>query len=226
MKQHLTVESGNRKLGPMPVSTSSMDTCPTSCPLKKCCYAKCGRLFFYWYNLTHGRINSPSWKEFLQKVKSLPAGSLWRHNQAGDLAGVGNHINMKKLKGLVAANRGKKGYTYTHKPLNNHNRKAIAYANRNGFTINVSANNMADVDKFKKMNIGPIVTIMPSDFKGMTTTPAGHKVILCRAMKSKNHEITCLSCGICQKADRKVVIGFPAHGSSKKKIDKEFFGRK
>jgi hypothetical protein len=204
-----------------------MDSCPTSCPLKNSCYAKRGRLFFHWYNLSHGRLkHNQSWKDFLGKIKSLPDGCLWRHNQAGDLAGVGNHINMKKLVGLVAANKGKKGYTYTHKPLNNHNKKAIAYANRNGFTINLSANGFKDIDKLAKQNIGPVVSIMPSDFKGTAKTSGGNKVVLCPAMNSGDHSVTCSMCGLCQKVDRKMVIGFAAHGASKKKIDQEFFAGK
>ena len=68
---------------------------------------------------------------------------LWRHNQAGDLPGRGNKIDLRLLAELVAANRQRRGFTYTHKPLTAANVAAIMGATRDGFTVNVSANSPA-----------------------------------------------------------------------------------
>ena len=57
------------------------------------------------------------WQSFLSAIYSLPVGQLWRHNQAGDLPGIGNKIDVKQLGQLVKASEGKRGFTYTHKPL-------------------------------------------------------------------------------------------------------------
>jgi len=45
MKFHIVEKSSNRKTGPIPVTTSPVETCPTSCPLKNNgCYAEGGPL--------------------------------------------------------------------------------------------------------------------------------------------------------------------------------------
>ena len=33
----------------------------------------------------------------------------------------------------------------------------------------------------------------------------------------------CLNCGICQQRDRQAIVGFPAHGSGAKRVQKVFF---
>ena len=47
-----TAKSSNKKTGPMPVSTTSSETCPTTCPFKgNGCYAESGPLAFLWHGL-------------------------------------------------------------------------------------------------------------------------------------------------------------------------------
>jgi len=46
------------------------------------------------------------------------------------------------------------------------------------------------------------------------TTPAGRKVATCPA--TYRDDVTCASCQLCQRKDRKVIVGFPAHGMRKK----------
>jgi hypothetical protein len=150
---------------------------------------------------------------------------LWRHNIAGDLPGRNNRINKTDLDRLVKANKDKKGFTYTHKPVlasqgttakvARDNRKAIRAANKEGFTINLSANNLAEVDKLAKLKIAPVVTIVDQDSDGSDIiTPAGNRVKICPAYTDDK---TCATCGICQKVNRKFVVGFPAHGTFKRK---------
>lgn len=140
----LTLKSGNAKVGPIPVSTSSEDTCPTSCGMYRECYAKMGPLRIHWWAVTDGR-RGDTWGEFNRKIGALPVGQLWRHNQAGDLPGVGDKLDTKALGELVKANRGRRGFTYTHKPLTTAaERKAVAKANAGGFTVNLSADTLAD----------------------------------------------------------------------------------
>ena len=59
------------------------------------------------------------WAEFTKAIRKLQRGQLWRHNVSGDLPhnGLGD-IDAAKVEQLVDANRGRKGYTYTHHPLN------------------------------------------------------------------------------------------------------------
>lgn len=223
-----TAESKNIKTGPIPVSGSSSATCPSVCPFKKQgCYAKYGPISWHWQRVTEGKIGIV-WKDFLNKVKALANNTLWRHNQFGDLAGIGNKINVKQLGELVEANKGKRGFTYTHKPVIREagvsiltlytNRAAIRLANKNGFTVNLSGNNLAHADKLKALKIGPVVSVVSDDTPNTSYTPAGHKVIVCPAQQ--RDDVTCSTCKLCSVASRSVIIGFKPHGMGAKYVRK------
>ncbi|WFP46039.1 hypothetical protein VIPPAEUMC01_00105 [Pseudomonas phage vB_VIPPAEUMC01] len=218
MNFHLNLVSSNSKTGPIPVSTSHKDTCPDACPLKaKGCYASYGPVNLHWKKLSNGE-RGVEWKEFLQQVRSISRGDLWRHNQAGDLVGQDDVIDGIALMELVKANKGRRGFTYTHYPMNNFmNRQHVLSANRSGFTINLSGNNVAHADELADLNIAPVVTILPMDAENVSFTPKGRKVVACPAEKSD--KVTCKSCGLCQVADREYIIGFRAHGTAKKTVD-------
>lgn len=216
---HLTEKSENVKTGPIPVSTTSADTCPPSCPMKAACYAKFGPLIFHWKALSEGRRGTDI-KTFTMKLKALPEGQLWRHDQAGDLPGKGDRISQRDLSKIVRAQSGRRGFTYTHKPVESsrwaeNNQKAILEANTAGFTVNLSANNLAQADRYAGLNIAPVVVVLPKDATERTFTPAGRKVITCPAQTRDG--ITCATCGLCQRKDRSVIIGFRAHGTAAKK---------
>ena len=71
MKTHLTPFSKNIKTGPIPVSTSSKDTCPDSCPLKgNGCYAESGPIAIHWAQVTKGN-RGLEWSEFLDSIRKL-----------------------------------------------------------------------------------------------------------------------------------------------------------
>lgn len=222
---HLTLKSRNAKTGPIPVSTSSMESCPTACPFNSAnaggCYAGSGPLAIHWHKVTKGAIGA-DFDSFLAEVKGLPDGQLWRHNQAGDLAGHGDSLDIASLDRLVVANKGRKGFTYTHKPLRTQEeRAAVKSANDNGFTVNLSGNNLAHADSLYDLDIGPVVVVLPKDAGESVTTPKGRKVIVCPAVV--RDDVTCASCGICVKL-RKAIVGFPAHGAGAKRAEKIAFG--
>lgn len=217
----LTKKSSNKKTGPIPVSTTSDVSCPISCPMrKKGCYAKGGPLLIVWNRAKNAGLNTI---QFLAEVAQIPKGMLWRHNQAGDLPKLeGEIIDFEFLKNLVRANGKSKGFTYTHHDTEiKANRDAIKYANDNGFTINLSGNKPEEVDALVDLDIGPVVTIVPSHFKKNFKTKK-NRVVICPA--TLNDYTTCATCQLCQKAKRKFVIGFPAHGSAKKTVDKMVYG--
>lgn len=222
MLTHLTPSSANVKTGAIPVSTTSAASCPDACPLKKAgCYADGGNLAFHWRAVTEGKRGN-AWADFVGKIQKLPKGQLWRHNQAGDLLGDNNEIDAGALSELVAANKGRKGFTYTHKPVINHkaNAEAVRAANAGGFTVNLSANNLAEADQLADLRIAPVVTILPQAVEGQILTPGGRKVIVCPAQT--RDDVTCATCALCQKQKR-AIVGFLAHGASKKKAEKVFF---
>lgn len=212
----LTLVSSNEKTGPIPVSMSDAQTCPDSCPLKNSgCYAAVGNLSIHWRRLGNKGL---TWPQFIKAVKALPIGQLWRHNQAGDLPGKNEEIDAKALRQLVKANEGKRGFTYTHKAPNEKNAQAIKEANKGGFTVNLSADSLKEADTFKALGVAPVVVILPIEQKKNLLTPCGNRVVICPAVTRKG--VTCSTCKLCQKQDRKFIIGFPAHGIMKKKVEK------
>ena len=224
--------SGNSKVGPIPVSGSLSSTCPATCPFApkdgkaNGCYAAYGPLSWTWRKLNNGGLGM-EWVTFVGKIKKLWRGEMWRHNQFGDLAGVGNKIDLAKLRELIAANRGKLGYTYTHKPVLTRqdykvayiNRKAVKEANDGGFAVNLSANNPAHADELAALNIGPVVSVIPSDSPNTSYTPQGRKIIACPA--GYRDDVTCLRCKLCTVINRSVIVGFKAHGMGAKYVQAE-----
>ncbi len=202
----------NRKLGGIPVSITDQRSCPPSCPLQgQGCYAEFHVLGYHWRRTATRGI---SWRAFCLKVAALPPGQLWRHNEAGDLPGVGDDLNVPALKALVHANRGRRGFTFTHLPLRSlPHRRAVKHANASGFTINLSADSLADADAKADRNLGPVAVVLPSDAptRGIRT-PAGRHVVVCPAEVSG---LTCSECRLCAHATRKSIVGFRAHGQSK-----------
>lgn len=236
---YLTLKSRNEKTGPIPVSTTESATCPDACPLLNICYASGGPLGILWRALSSstagetfstGKGNtcqSLTWEQFCGKVASFAPGTLWRHNQAGDLPGIGDRIDRAALDELVDANVGKRGWTYTHKPVTGKhgqaNRKAIAQANARGFTINLSADNLAEADTLAAAGIGPVVVVLPESIQGKQDglrTPDGRKVVVCPATYMGGIDYTRTDCSLCQlcQRQRSSIVGFPAHGASRRKV--------
>ena len=232
MKYRLTLKSKNKKTGPIPVSTTSADSCPPSCPFKENgCYAKGGPLAIVWRQVDD---IGTSLAEFCGTIAKLPAGQLWRHNQAGDLPGQRETIDAKALAQIVKANQGKRGFTYTHKsPFNKRNAAAIAKANANGFTVNLSGNNLAHADKLASLGIAPVVTVLPRGYERgrdgaeWTETLTNYRTRT-RNLKTRGNKriaicpatyrdgVTCASCPLCQRP-RSGIVGFPAHGAAHRK---------
>jgi len=218
-----TRTTANSKTGPIPVTVTSSDSCPSACPLKGAgCYAELGMVGMQWRKVDKGQ-HTGTFSAMVDEISRLPKGQLWRHNVAGDLPHHAEIIDAKALQMLTKANRKAKakGFTYTHhdvtKPAN---REAIAAANAGGFTVNLSANNLDHADELAELNIGPVVTIIPEGLPRSIKTPAGRHVITCPA--TYNDAIQCINCEICQKVDRKAIVGFPVHGARKGKAEKVF----
>ena len=210
-----TRTSRNAKTGPIPVTTTSEESCPAACPLKRNgCYAEGGPLAILWRKVTERKAGM-AWDAAMSEIAKLPRGTLWRHNQAGDLPGIGDAIDADAMAGLTRANRGKRGYTYTHKPMTADNAAAVSDAIAQGFAVNLSANDLAHADELASLGIAPVVVVLPADATRATVTPQGRKVAICPATITDN--VNCASCGLCAVTGRKAIIGFPAHGASKRK---------
>jgi hypothetical protein len=232
-----TAKSSNSKTGPMPVSTTSKESCPRDCAFRVDpktgkdgpCYAMSGPLSFLWQGLTdHGpnatwrsgvaKVTSTDWNGLCRNVEALAPGSLWRHNQAGDLPHKQGKIDRAKLLQLVKANRGRHGFTYSHHNVlqSLHNQRLIQSATSAGFTINLSGNNLAHADQLADLGVAPVVCVLPSTVSGNVKieTPKGRRVMVCPA--TYRHDVSCKTCGLCAVASRGVLVGFPSHGARKR----------
>lgn len=221
---HLTRTSSNAKTGPIPVSTTSSDSCPETCSFRgNGCYAESGPLALHWKAVSAGK-RGVSLNEFCAQIRELPKDQLWRHNQAGDLPLTGlASISWPAMQSLVEANYGRRGFTYTHHRPTPDNISIVNYANRMGFTVNWSAESLEEVDTFKALGCWPIVCTLPAEQKTATYTPQGVPVVICPAVLLD--DMDCARCQLCYNKDRKSVVGFPAHGSGKKRVEKVFFAR-
>ena len=218
MHVSLTRVSMNAKTGPIPVSTSTKAWCPSGCSLKgNGCYADSGPLAIHWKRITEG-VRGVEWDEFCEQIDKLPRDQLWRHNQAGDLPGDGEELDVDMLMQLCEANEGRRGFTYTHyDPFTN--RDAIAAANECGFTVNISAESLEEADHFAALQCGPVVTLLPITTETKCVTPQGRRVVVCPA--TYRDDVSCATCQLCQR-QRDVIVGFPAHGTSKAKAQRVF----
>jgi len=225
MNVHLSLKSSNAKTGGIPVSTSAKSTCPPACPFSGAgCYAESGPLALHWSKVSRGE-RGDNWRTFLSRIRSLPESQLWRHNQAGDLPGNGNRIDSVKLIALAMASEGKRGFTYTHKPVIqtqgvpasvvSSNRRAVKQALSKGFTINLSGNSLAHADRLAETGL-PVATVVPPGSPARFTTPAGNRVVVCPAQRTET--INCATCRLCAKADRGFIVGFVPHGTGAKKV--------
>lgn len=217
-------QTSAHKLGPIPAVYVGRQTCPEACPirgLKGGCYAESG-----WHTrrqfdraTTNAKGDARDFPGLLEFVRSMPAGQLWRYGVSGDLPGPSNRIDVVQLRELTHASRGRRVLAYTHKPMDDlSNRLAVQQAVRNGFTINLSADNLAEADDLASMKIAPVVTLLPADAGRKTSTPAGRTVMTCPA--TYKPDVTCAVCRACAVPTRRTIIGFPAHGVQRARVDK------
>jgi hypothetical protein len=217
LRFHLTVRSGNAKTGPIPVSTSSAKTCPTTCPfMGNGCYAASGPLALHWKAVTAGKRGNP-WQEFLADVAALPAGQIWRHNAAGDLYRPGTVIGRTALAQLVAANRGKRGYTYSHHKRTPATVAAFKAATANGFTVNASCETVAGADHAIAQGLRAVFVVPSTETRTAWDTPDGNRAVLCPAQRIDG--LTCEKCRLCQSRPQNVAVAFKAHGTGRRKVE-------
>lgn len=217
MYAHLTAISRNAKTGPIPVSTTSSDTCPPTCALRNSgCYADGGPIRLHWDKVTR-RERGTDWAAFVEQIERLHPTQLWRHNQAGDLPNDGGAIDAETFGQLVNANEraGARGFTYTHCPPTPSNLELIRDSNRRGFTVNLSADTFGALDRLPPDV--PAVVLLPLNSPVRAVTPGGRRVIQCPAERSPT--VTCRDCALCYEANRTVAVGFTVHGARKAAAD-------
>ena len=218
MQVAFTAVSSNTKTGQIPTSTTERASCPTTCAFyDKGCYAKSGPQAIHWRKVSNAE-RGVSWAEFTKLIRKIAKGQLWRHNVAGELPHNDGNIDYLQLRQLIDANKGKKGYTYTHHILNDHNVIAVQNSNALGFTVNASCESVDEADRvMTEYNIPAVAVVNSEKNDRFYKTANGRKVITCPATIHEN--VTCATCGLCQVADRDYILAFPAHGNAKKTVN-------
>lgn len=207
--------SGNKKLGPIPAAIVSPETCPSSCGFYgKGCFPESYPSMLHWRNVERDGLE---WEDFLARVRALPEGQLWRYAVSGDLPGNGESVDTLRLAELSKANRGRRGFAFTHKsPESPLAAVAMIRARQDGFTINLSADTLEDADR-KSYFALPVVVVVPSDAPDGLRTPAGRRLVMCPA---ETRGLTCAECQLCSVPSRKGIVAFRAHGPMKKTVSR------
>lgn len=219
LRFHLTLRSSNAKTGPIPVSTSSAETCPSHdiCPFKgNGCYAESGPLAIHWRKVTQGLRGVP-WQEFLRAIRDLPKGQLWRHNQAGDLWKPGTAMGRADLAQLVEANRGRRGFTYSHHKRTPSTVQAFRAATANGFTVNASCHSEAAADAAMADGLRAVFVVSAAESRAQWVTAGGNRAIVCPAQRFAG--MTCERCQLCASRPSQVAIAFRAHGTQWRAVE-------
>ncbi len=215
MNYSFTRISHNAKTGPIPVTSTERASCPPSCAhYRTSCYAEDFRTRLHWNRLDRAGLNL---SELAARIAALPPGQLWRMNVSGDLPGEGETVDPAALGEIVAANRGRRGFTYTHKK----SPQAIEWARHAtewGFTVNLSADDAGEADALAAHGL-PVVCVVPKDTPKHSTTPEGRPIVVCPAQTMENMD--CANCGLCQRANRSTIIGFRAHGARARIADEK-----
>ena len=212
MKIHYIHKSANGKTGAIPVTYSERATCPPTCGLYLKCYGEDYFTRMVWDKVA---VRGVGVEQLAARISALPDGQVWRFNITGDLPGEGTLVDAESLGVIVWANRGRRGYTYTHKKTAEAIRWA-AHANDWGFTINLSADDAGEADTLYGQG-SPVVCLVPSDTPSKAYTPAGRTITVCPAQT--HDDMTCAACKLCAIPDRTTIIGFRAHGTKSKFAD-------
>ena len=212
--------TNSRKVGAMAVSYSPRKTCPDTCPLKNDkCYGENFPIKLHWDNYSND-LND-NYNKFIDEIKlyrKYTPTKIWRHNIVGDLVTDKDFkINAKKLYQLIDANniKGKNGKN----KLSRYNLNRIKEANELGFTINLSADTIDQAKQLYNKTKLPTAVSLPitkNKYKKLSKDKQADykkellqdKIVIC---PEQTHDVKCIDCKLCNKSDRKVIIGFLEH---------------
>ena len=210
-----SLSAGNSKTGAMLLVRSPRSTCPESCGLKgNGCYAENFPIALHWMKQDTTGVDFAT---VLYAVRTLPKKALWRLFEAGDFEPSPENpelISSQQVISLLAANKDKRGFGYTHYPVLP-NLEVLQLMNSSGLTINASADSLEQAGAYFSLGL-PTVVVVAENFPKDSVVD-GVRVVVC-PNQSTPSKPTCLQCQMCQKPDRDYVIGFRAHGTKKRKI--------
>lgn len=219
IRHQFTPISKNAKTGPIPTTMTERVSCPSSCNFRgNGCYAENFPLSLHWSRVESKGI---SFAQLLDKIRSLPAGQLWRHNAAGDLPHIDGNLDGDYLSTLAANAAHTRPIIYTHHDIQNpHNAANIRIVQDTyQVTVNASCESLQQAEQALNAGINA-VAVTPSNAPTRTYKTAQESTVVTCPATYKDH-VTCASCGLCARDRRtnRVIVAFPAHGAQYKKIN-------
>jgi hypothetical protein len=142
---------------------------------------------------------------------------LWRHNQAGDLYKPGTLTGQTALAALTTANRGRRGFTYSHHKLTPSTVRAFKAATANGFTVNSSCETERAADAAISKGIRAVFVVPAGETRTAWQTADGNRAVVCPAQRFERMD--CATCQLCQARPQNVAIAFKAHGTQWRKVE-------
>ena len=214
--------STNRKTAGCATIKSSSKTCPP-CPWKKKgCLGDNFPMKFWWDTRC-----TLSVKEALIAVRRIKRTTITRLWEVGDFPGSKGIIDEDIAMKFAHVLQNKVSFGYTHySPFKGDNQRILEKFNES-CTMNLSANNIAQADKFLAKTSLPVVLTCHEDTPNKFLTPKGNLGIVCPheqfTSSGKRKVEGCEPCGggypLCARADRGYIIVFRAHGGQKKMIN-------
>ena len=156
----------------------------------------------------------------------------------GSVEGNTGRLDDGKCMQLAEAARHLHSFLYTHYPVlpsaevteetAEHNLAVLNEMSRRKFVVNLSANNLEEADRLAEAGL-PVVVVLPAppparskeEYKLATRTPGGRRIVVC---PHYTKGVQCIDCKLCARSQRKVIVGFPAHGTGKGKASKVALG--
>lgn len=219
--------SHDKKTGCVGAVYLDRGTCPLRCPMRGTaeCYGECGNCRLHWDRL--GRGGGLSWDEFRAKLKrERPVQGLLRLQVLGDLPTLPDGtIDLAYLEqvALILASYSAVAWCYTHIDLigsdwvAKRNREIVKKYNKDGrIVINFSADTMQEADQAAALGL-PVAVVLESGTVRSQRTPEHRTIAVCP--NSQRASVQCDRCKLCLRADRQALIGLPAHGPAKNKIN-------
>lgn len=225
--------SGNGKTGPIPTAYADMETCPPTCShYRTSCYAGLGDTLRHWVKVAiyhvaqSGNETGIKLARFLDLMKTLPKGSIFRYGIGGDFPGKGIALNVHELTSIVrtAVSRKLRAFAYTHKKSEEQIAVYKTLHNEH-FVINLSCDTVEEVDSLFHHGL-PLVLTVPSDFPRFARTEKGIRLVECLHSQT-NGKTQCKDCGgdggpLCARVERDYAVTFPAHGTRKASVNQRF----
>lgn len=223
-----TPVSQNSKTGAIAVTSTSSDSCPTSCPFIKTvmvdavkmqlngCYADYSYTGIAWRKLDKKGLD---FKALLSNIRHMDKGAKLRINVMGDLPHENQVIDTTKLYQLAdtVAVRKLNTILYSHHDLTiESNLIAFQSAFKQGLHVNASCESIEQAKTALDNGINAVL-VMPLNSPKVQKID-DIKVVQCP--NEYNEKIQCINCMLCAKdrTQNRVVIGFTAHGTAKTKV--------